>query len=254
MASGMTFTVLSLFPELLRTYFACSIPAKAVSKGLLSYRLIDIRDYATDRHRTCDDAPYGGGAGMVLKPDVLGHALDSVQAEGKRTVYPTPSGKPLKQAVLHELAQEQDVVIICGRYEGVDQRILDTYVTDEISIGDYVISSGELAALVLIDGVFRLIDGAITRESLDEESFSQGLLEYPQYTRPEVFQGMRVPEVLLSGHHEKIRQWRLEKSIEKTLMNRPDLLENAELTDSEKMIRMKLEQRAGGHNGSNQGD
>jgi len=221
----MKFTVLSLFPEILEAYFTSSIMAKAVEKGIIEYQNVNIRDYAMDKHRTCDDAPYGGGAGMVLKPEPLAAALDAVGAELKRVVFPTPSGRLFTQDFALALAEEKELVIVCGRYEGIDQRVLDMYCDDEISLGDYVLSSGEIAAMAIIDAVYRLLDGVITRESLTEESFSGGLLEYPQYTRPEVFRDMRVPEILLSGHHANIREWRLQQSLLKTREYRPELLE-----------------------------
>jgi tRNA (guanine37-N1)-methyltransferase len=221
----MNFTVLTLFPDIVRGFFQDSIMAKSVQSSRISYDLVQIRDFAEDKHRTCDDAPYGGGAGMVLKPQPLGKALESVKAQGKRVVYPTPSGRLFTQDYAAELAQENELVFICGRYEGIDQRIIDLYVDDEICIGDYVISSGEIAALVIIDAVYRLIDGVISQRSLDEESFSDGLLEYPHYTRPAEYCGMSVPDILLSGHHAQIEQWRLHKRVEKTLKNRPDLAE-----------------------------
>ena len=220
----MRFNVLTLFPEIPAAFFESSIMAKAVERGLITYNLVNIRDFAYDKHRTCDDLTYGGGAGMLLLPQPLALTLDSVQAAEKRVIYVTPSGKPVTQAYAAELAREQELVFICGRYEGIDQRIIDEYVDDEISLGDYVMSSGELAALVIIDAVYRLIDGVISRESLEEESFSDGLLEYPQYTRPQIFRDRAVPEVLLSGHHEHIRKWRLAQRIKKTLAMRPDLL------------------------------
>ncbi|MFO8065746.1 MAG: tRNA (guanosine(37)-N1)-methyltransferase TrmD [Spirochaetota bacterium] len=219
----MNISVLTLFPGLIEAFFTESILGRAVENGVVSYTAVDIRDFATDRHRTCDDAPYGGGAGMVLKPEPLGRALDSVNASNRRTVFPTPSGRPFTQSTAHELAAERELVFICGRYEGVDQRIIDHYVDDELTIGDYVISSGELSALVIVDAVVRLLDGVIAPESLSEESFQDGLLEYPQYTRPEVYKGMAVPEVLLTGHHERIRRWRHQKRVEKTRRYRGDL-------------------------------
>ena len=220
----MKITVLSLFPEIVDGYFKSSIMAKAVEKGIVDYSAVNIRDFAFDRHRTCDDYPYGGGAGMVLKPEPLSGALDSVNAKERRVIYPSPSGRLFDQKYAAELAEAEDLVFICGRYEGIDQRIIDLYVDDEISIGDYVISSGEISALVIIDSVYRLLDGVINGESLLEESFSDGLLEYPHYTRPAVFKGLEVPEVLVSGHHAKIKEWRKEKQLEKTKKNRPDLL------------------------------
>lgn len=260
----MKFHVLTLFPEIPRAFFESSIMAKAVDRGIIAYTLVNIRDFAYDRHKTCDDKPYGGVLGnkvpgMLMLPEPLSLALESVgvspkssgtatEPEGKgnpgtetanatregrkRVIYVTPSGKPLTQSIANELARESELVFVCGRYEGIDQRVIDAYVDDEISIGDYVMSSGELAATVIIDTVYRLIDGVISRESLEEESFSDGLLEYPQYTRPEIFRDMSVPEVLLSGHHELIRRWRLRKRIEKTLAVRPDLLAKARASGS----------------------
>ena len=246
----MKFHVLTLFPEIPHAFFESSIMAKTVEKGIVAYDLVNIRDFAFDKHKTCDDSPYGGGAGMLMLPEPLSLALKSVfkginETQGrkakKRVVYVTPSGKPFTQKLAQELSQTENLIFICGRYEGIDQRIIDSWVDDEISIGDYVMSSGELAATVIIDAVYRLIDGVISHESLEEESFTDGLLEYPQYTRPEVFDGRNVPEVLLSGHHENIRKWRLKKRLEKTLRMRPDLVakarENGTLTEeAEKMI------------------
>jgi tRNA (guanine37-N1)-methyltransferase len=226
----MKYTVLSLFPEIIDAFFDASVMAKAIDRGIVEYAGVNIRDYATDRHRTCDDAPYGGGAGMLMLPEPLARALDAAGAAlpDRRTVYLSPSGRLFNQELAKELSRERELVLICGRYEGIDQRIIDVYVDDEISVGDYVLSSGEAAALVLIDASYRLLDGVISAESLNEESFSGGLLEYPQYTRPEIYDSIygerRVPEVLLSGHHENIRRWRLRKRIEKTLSRRPDLL------------------------------
>ncbi|MDR2618718.1 MAG: tRNA (guanosine(37)-N1)-methyltransferase TrmD [Treponema sp.] len=235
----MKYTVLTLFPEIIDAYFASSIMAKAVARGIVEYRSVNIRDYALDRHRTCDDAPYGGGPGMLMLPEPLGRALEAAGAVNRfggqqpdaapapglaRVVYLSPSGRPFDQALARELAAEKELILLCGRYEGIDQRIIDAYADDEISVGDYVLSSGEVAALAVIDATYRLVEQVITPASLEEESFSGGLLEYPQYTRPEIYGTLKVPEVLLSGHHENIRRWRLEKQVEKTLALRPDLI------------------------------
>lgn len=242
----MKFTVLSLFPGILRGFFDDSIMSKAVKRGLVDYELVNIRDYAYDRHRVCDDSPYGGGAGMVLKPEPLIRALDAVGAKGRRVVFPTPSGRPFTQDVARELAGEDNLVFICGRYEGIDQRVIDLYVDDEISIGDYVISSGEISTLVMVDAIYRLLDGVITRGSLEEESFTQPLLEYPHYTRPEEFRGLRVPEILLGGHHANIEAWRLRKRVEKTLMNRPDLLDGDGIDKEIRRVRDELRRTSEG--------
>jgi len=243
----MKFTVLSLFPEIIDTYFASSIMGKACKRGLVQYQSIYIRDFAFDKHKTCDDAPYGGGPGMLLMPEPLARSLESVgvrkkalgesggdapvsdreppERANKKVIYLSPSGKLFNQKLACQLAKEEELVLICGHYEGIDQRIIDLYVDEEISIGDYVLSSGEVAALALIDSIFRLIDDVINSASLKEESFSLDtpLLEYPQWTRPEIFEGIAVPEILLSGHHENIRKWRLEQSLKKTRQMRPDL-------------------------------
>jgi len=221
----MKYSVLTLFPEIINAYFANSIMAKALSRGIIEYEAVNIRDFALDKHHTCDDAPYGGGAGMLMLAEPLGRALEATLLSGKkRVIYLSPSGRPFYQGLAEELAAEKELALICGRYEGIDQRIIDLYVDDEISVGDYVLSSGEVAALAVIDSTYRLVDQVITPESLNEESFSSGLLEYPQYTRPEIYANLKVPEVLLSGHHENIRRWRLEKRVEKTLAVRPDLI------------------------------
>ncbi|MGX8685628.1 MAG: tRNA (guanosine(37)-N1)-methyltransferase TrmD, partial [Spirochaetales bacterium] len=220
----MKIEVLTLFPEMMEGFFKNSIMARAVESGIIDYSLIDWRQYAEDRHHKCDDSPFGGGPGMVIKPEPLFKALDHLDAMNKRVVYATPSGKRLTQDYARELSLEPELVFICGHYEGIDQRVIDRYVDDEISIGDYVVSSGETATLVIIDSVYRLIDSVITQSSLEEESFTGPLLEYPQYTRPETYCGMSVPDVLLSGHHANIEKWRLKKRLEKTLDFRPDLL------------------------------
>ena len=227
----MKYTVLTLFPEITDAFFANSIMAKAIKRGIIEYRALNIRDYAADKHKTCDDAPYGGGPGMLMLPEPLDLALKAAlsgtdSAAGKpRVISLSPSGRLFNQELAKELAAERELVLICGRYEGIDQRIIDRYVDDEISVGDYVLSSGEAAALAVIDATYRLVDSVICADSLTEESFSSGLLEYPQFTRPEIFDTMKVPEVLLSGHHEQIRLWRLEKRVEKTMRQRPDLIQ-----------------------------
>jgi len=247
--------VLTLFPEIPRAFFESSIMAKAVERGIIAYNLVNVRDFAFNKHKSCDDKPYGAVddrhvPGMLMMSEPLALALESVgvvpkdgtRNAGRRVIYVTPSGTPLSQPLAASLAEADELVFVCGRYEGIDQRIVDAYVDDEISIGDYVMSSGELAATVIIDTVYRLIDGVISSESLEDESFSGCFLEYPQYTRPEIFRGVAVPEVLLSGHHENIRRWRLRKRVEKTLRVRPDLIEKARASgllskESEKIIK-----------------
>lgn len=230
----MHITILTLFPEMVIPFFTSSIMKRAVDKGIITYSIIDFRDFAEGVHHKCDDIPYGGGAGMVIMPEPLSKALDSIDAKEKRVVFPTPSGRLLTESYAEDLSKNDELVFICGHYEGVDQRIIDEYVTDEISIGDYVLSSGESASIVIIDALFRLIDGVIASESLEEESFTSHLLEYPQYTRPERYCNKSVPDVLLSGHHRHITQWRNDKRIEKTMHSRPDLLSDASLSVDER--------------------
>ena len=188
--------------------------------------LINIRDFSKDKHKKVDDTPYGGGAGMVMKPDVVYSAYNSIKDKNAKVIYMSPQGKTLNQKKVEELSKEEHLVILCGHYEGIDQRVLDKIVDEEISIGDYVLTGGELPAMVLIDSVSRYVEGVLKEDSIKEESFSNGLLEYPQYTRPEVFEGEKVPEILLSGHHENISKWRKEKSLEITKKKRPELIKN----------------------------
>jgi len=241
----MKIDVLSLFPGILEGFFTSSIMAKAVERGLVSYSLNDIRNYTTDKHHKCDDQIFGGGAGMLMLPAPVSAALDAVDAKNARVIYVTPGGRLFNQAYARELAAEERLVILCGRYEGVDQRIIDRYVSDEISIGDYVLSSGETAAMVIVDAVYRLIPGVITGESLDEESFEGGLLEYPQYTRPAVYDSMKVPDVLVSGHHANIVKWRMKKRLEKTLLYRPDLLQGKGLEGELRAMILELIDQGG---------
>ena len=245
----MNIDILTLFPEMVSGFFTNSIMARAVKAGLVSYNIVDWRQYAEDKHHKCDDSPFGGGAGMVIKPEPLFKALDRIDAMEKRVIYASPSGRRLTQDYARQLSREPNLVFICGHYEGIDQRIIDRYVDDEICIGDYVISSGEVATLVIIDAVYRLIDGVITDSSLEEESFTGPLLEYPQYTRPETYCGMSVPDILLSGHHANIEKWRLRKRLEKTLSNRPELLENASLDEEASRILEQIKLTKGLENG-----
>jgi tRNA (guanine37-N1)-methyltransferase len=243
----MTVTILTLFPGLFRGYLESSILARAISRGLVGVKVVDIRDYAVDKHHVCDDAAYGGGPGMVMKPEPIAAALEATTAPEARVVYLTPAGRLFTQRTAQDLAQGPDFTLLCGRYEGIDQRVIDAFVTDEVSIGDYVLSGGETAAMVVVDSVARLVPGVITGESLQEESFSEGLLEYPHYTRPEEFRGMRVPEVLVSGHHEKIRQWRLLKSVEKTMRYRPELLDSEDLSAEARDLAGQIRKEGDGH-------
>ena len=219
----MKFDVLTLFPEMFSP-LKQSILGKAEEKGLIDINLINIRDFSKDKHKKVDDTPYGGGAGMVIRPDIVYDACKSIKDDKAKIIYLSPQGKTLNQQKVEELSKEQHLILICGHYEGIDQRVLDKLEVEEISIGDYVLTGGELPAMVLIDSVSRYIEGVPAKESIEEESFSNNLLEYPQYTRPEEFMGIKVPEVLLSGHHENIRKWRYEKQIEITKQKRPDLL------------------------------
>ena len=219
----MKFDVLTLFPEMFSS-LEQSIIGRAVENEHISINLINIRDFSTDKHKKVDDTPYGGGAGMVMMPDVIYSAYKSLESSDAKVIYMSPKGKTLNQEKVEELSKESHLIILCGHYEGIDQRVLDKIVDEEISIGDYVLTGGEIPAMVLIDSVSRYVKGVLKEDSIKEETFSNGLLEYPQYTRPEIFQGERVPEVLLSGNHQEIDKWRKEKSLEITKKNRPDIL------------------------------
>ena len=221
----MQFDVLTLFPEM----FSClneSIIGRAKTNKQININLVNIRDFSENKHNKVDDTPYGGGAGMVIMPDVVYRAYQSLNNKDAKVIYMSPQGKTLNQKKVVELSKEEHLIILCGHYEGIDQRVLDKIVDEEISIGDYVLTGGELPAMVLIDSLSRYVEGVLSEDSIKEESFSNGLLEYPQYTRPEVFEGMKVPEILLSGNHKKIDEWRKEQSLETTKKKRPDLLLN----------------------------
>jgi tRNA (guanine37-N1)-methyltransferase len=234
----MRIDILTIFPGMFRGPFEESIVKRAVEKGIVQFFLHDIRDYASDRHRTVDDYPFGGGQGMLMKPEPLFAAVEDVQsqaAERGPIVLLTPQGRLFDQEVAVELARQDRLVLICGHYEGVDARVHEHLATDEISIGDYVLSGGELAAMVVVDAVVRQIPGALGSPlSSADDSFAQGLLEHPQYTRPAEFRGMSVPEVLLSGNHGEIARWRRQQSLLRTAQRRPDLLARADLTEEEK--------------------
>ncbi|MDO9123626.1 MAG: tRNA (guanosine(37)-N1)-methyltransferase TrmD [Deltaproteobacteria bacterium] len=235
----MRFDILTLFPEMFSSPFQESILAKAIEKGLIEVRTINIRDFALDKHRIVDDAPYGGGQGMVMKVEPIARAIEQVKSEDPsvRTIYLTPEGKPLNQEMARQLSSRSHLILLCGRDEGVDERVRDLFIDEEISIGDYVLTGGELAAMVLIDAVSRLLPGVLGSDrSAEEDSFFGSLLEYPQYTRPASFRGHEVPEVLLSGNHQAISLRRRKEALRRTWMRRPDLLSKASLSEEDKKI------------------
>lgn len=242
----MKIDVLTLFPEMFSAVTGSSIQGKACENGILEVNLVNIRDFSADKHRKADDSPFGGGAGMVMTADPIFRALESVEAAGKKLIYMSPRGKVLDYPKVLELAGESEFVILCGHYEGVDERVLEYWKMEEVSIGDYILTGGELAAMVLIDAVLRLVPGALGDErSASEESVYTGLLEYPQYTKPREYRGMQVPEVLVNGNHELIRLWNFEQSLILTKERRPDLLErftegSGRLTKKEKKILEKI--------------
>ncbi len=224
----MNFYVMTLFPEMINDGLNHSIISRAVENNLINVEAIDIRDFTPSKHKKVDDYPYGGGAGLVMQAEPIYNTYMSIKdklSENTKVVYMSPKGRVFNQEIAQELSKEKDLVILCGHYEGVDQRIIDEIVTDEISIGDYILTGGELSAMVIIDSVSRLLPSVLGKaESFEDESFSDGLLEYPQYTRPQNFLGREVPEILLSGNHGKIKEWRLQKSLELTKERRPDIL------------------------------
>ncbi|MCD8019140.1 MAG: tRNA (guanosine(37)-N1)-methyltransferase TrmD [Clostridiales bacterium] len=246
----MNFHVLTLFPDMIVQGLNTSVTGRALTQGYIHLNAVDIRAYSTDKHRHVDDYPYGGGAGMVMQPDPIYRAymdvIKDMQAS-PRVIYVTPQGKVFRQSMAEEFAREEDLVFLCGHYEGVDERILEEIVTDYVSIGDYVLTGGELAAMVMIDAVSRLIPGVLNNEeSAEFESFHDNLLEYPHYTRPVEYHGKRVPDVLLSGHHKNIDKWRREQSLERTLLRRPDLLTDASLTKEDLIYLYRLGYRPSG--------
>ena len=267
----MKYTVLTLFPEMIEQGMGTSITGRAMNKGLIELKAVNIRDYSDNKHMKVDDYPYGGGAGMVMQAEPVFRAYEAVTAansssenlyaeeefsEGKvaeessleencseekvfskkpRLIFLTPQGKVFNQTLAEEFAKEEELIFLCGHYEGIDERVLEEIVTDNVSIGDYVLTGGELPAMVMMDAISRLVPGVLNNDvSAETESFQDNLLEYPQYSRPEEWRGKKVPEVLLSGNHKKIEEWRRQKSIERTLERRPDLLKKANLTEKEK--------------------
>ena len=259
----MNFYIMTLFPEMVMDGLNTSIIGRAVNKGLLSIEALNIRDYAFNKHHSVDDYPYGGGAGMLMQAEPVYQCYDALarqiterkakateeklasgekkemSGEQKRTrvIYLSPQGKTFNQSMAEEFAQEEDLVFLCGHYEGIDERVLEEIVTDYVSIGDYVLTGGELPAMIMIDAISRLVPGVLHNDvSAEFESFQDNLLEYPQYSRPEVCHDRKVPEILMSGHHANIEKWRREQSVIRTAKNRPDLLEKAELTEKEKKL------------------
>ena len=236
----MQFYIMTLFPEMVMDGLNTSIIGRAVSKGLLSIEAINIRDYAFNKHNSVDDYPYGGGAGMLMQAEPVYQCYKAVEEKiGKkpRVVYLSPQGKTFHQSMAEEFAKEEELVFLCGHYEGIDERVLEEVVTDYVSIGDYVLTGGELPAMIMVDAISRLVPGVLHNDvSAEFESFQDNLLEYPQYSRPEVWHDKKVPEVLMSGHHANIEKWRREQSVIRTAKNRPDLLEKAELTEAERKL------------------
>lgn len=233
----MNFHVLTLFPEMIRNGMNTSITGRAINAGILSVEAINIRDYAFNKHQKVDDYPYGGGAGMLMQAEPVYLSYEAIKEKigyRPRVVYLTPQGKVFHQEMAKELAKERDLVFLCGHYEGIDERVLDEIVTDYVSIGDYVLTGGELPAMVMMDSISRMVPGVLSnQESGETESFAGNLLEYPQYSRPEEWHGQKVPPVLLSGHHANIEAWRREQSVMRTAKRRPDLLKKADLTNKE---------------------
>ena len=240
----MNYYVMTLFPEMVTDGLNTSIIGRAAAKGVISFEAVNIRDYTKEKHGHVDDAPYGGGAGMVMQAEPVCDCYEDLCrriGSRPRVLYMTPQGRVFNQKIAQELAKEENLVFLCGHYEGIDERALELIVTDNLSIGDYVLTGGELPAMVMIDCISRLVPGVLNNDmSAEEESFHDNLLEYPQYTRPEDYRGMKVPEVLLSGHHKNIYEWRRRQSIRRTFERRPDLLEEAVLDKKEKQFLEEL--------------
>jgi tRNA (guanine37-N1)-methyltransferase len=242
------FSIVTIFPEMVASYLGCSILKRAIDRQLISVAVHNLRDYSIDKHHTVDDYPYGGGPGMVMKPDTFFRIMEEhwPTKENLRVIMPSPRGRVFTQNVARELADEtKELLFLCGRYEAIDERVSEHLVDDEISIGDYVLTGGELPALVIIDAVSRLLPDVLgDSKSAEDESFSHGLLDYPHYTRPELFREMSVPKVLLSGNHEEVRKWRIKQSLKVTMQKRPDLLESYSLSVEEKLLLEQIKEEA----------
>lgn len=240
----MKIHVLTIFPEIIDTFAQWSIIGRAVNKNVVNLKSVDIREYSKDKHKRVDDYPFGGGPGMVMKVQPIYDALNSVKEANSKTIYLSPQGKPYNQDMAKRLSKEKHLILLCGHYEGIDNRIVENYVDMEISIGDYVLTGGEIPAMVLMESIIRLLPGALgNQESTLNESHYNGLLEHPQYTRPREFMNHKVPEVLLSGNHKKIEEWKKYKSLETTYIKRPDLLEKLDLTKEEEEIIKKIKSK-----------
>lgn len=245
----MKFDILTLFPNMFSSPFQESILGKAIEKGLIQIRTINIRDFTLDKHQVVDDTPYGGGQGMVMKGEPIARAIEWIKSQNPSvwTIYLTPQGKPFNQKMAQELSNRSHLVLLCGRYEGIDDRVRKLFADEEISIGDYVLTGGELAAMVLMDAISRLLPGVLGSDrSAEEDSFFQSLLEYPQYTRPPNFRGIEVPEVLLSGNHAAISRWRRMEALRGTWMRRPDLLEKASLSNEDRELLKEIVEQGRG--------
>ena len=240
----MKIHVLTLFPELFEIFKSWSIVGRTIAKGIFTLDPINIRNFTKDKHRQVDDYPFGGGPGMVMKPEPIYDALTSIKQNNSTVIYLSPQGVPYSQQMAKSLSKEKHLILLCGHYEGVDNRIIDNYIDMEISIGDYVLTGGELPAMVLIESIIRLLPGALSsEESFSDESHYNGLLEYPQYTRPRVFNDLHVPDILLSGDHKKIEEWKKYKSLEITYIKRPDLLKKQDLSEEEKKILEEIKEK-----------
>ena len=242
----MQFYIMTLFPEMVMGGLKTSIIGRAIKNELLSIEAINIRDYAFNKHNSVDDYPYGGGAGMLMQAEPVYQcykALEDRIGKRPRVVYLSPQGQTFNQKMAEEFAEEEELVFLCGHYEGIDERVLEEIVTDYVSIGDYVLTGGELPAMIMVDAISRLVPGVLHNDvSAEFESFQDNLLEYPQYSRPETWHDKKVPEVLMSGHHANIEKWRREQSVIRTAKNRPDLLEKAELTDKERSLAAQIQE------------